>query len=65
MKRMSVKQLRGGVTAAIYLLKSSEPFGPSMALKILERLSKNGKDKIHRKAHTRLQNGKRVRVSAS
>lgn len=67
MKHQSVKQLRSGVAAAIYLLKAPNAQGPSMALTVLEALMvKNGnKEKVHRRAHTRMQNGKKVRVSAS
>lgn len=64
MKRQSVKQLRGGIRAAIYLLDVSNQ---SAARSVLAGLvQKNGgKEKVHRKAHTRKQNGKLVHVRAS
>lgn len=73
MKRQSVKQLRSGIEAAIYLLRCPEPHGPTMALSVLEPLVRNGrnigpgfrKEKVHRRAHTRKQNGKLVHVKAS
>jgi hypothetical protein len=73
MKRMSVKQLRSGIDAAIYCLerKPNKVLNyNSMALNILKMLSRNGhgtvtSHKVHRRAHTRKQNGKTVRVNAS